>query len=540
MTLLKHGGCKHGGHRQGVLAILLTTTMLAAGASALASSHREGPEITKLPKVDGTDLYAFRSYEPGREQFVTIIANYQGLQDPGGGPNYFTMDPDAVYDITIDNVGDAMEHLTYRFKFTNKLLNSTGLTLTIGGVTEPIALRQSGSISKVMDPGVGEIESYTLTLIKGDRRKGQRAVITNAANGSTEFTKPLDDTGAKTFADYNAYSNQFIYTINIPGCPTPGRVFAGQRSDAFAVNLGGIFDQVNFVPIEGDSSPGAGDGKGFPMGITQSHANDEIFGKKNVTTLALEIPIACLVGSGNGVIGVWQTASLPQARLLATMPTYSQPERDGGALVEISRLGMPLVNELVIGIPDKDKWNASEPKDDGQFLTYVTNPTYPEILNQLFLAPVNKLAGTNFTTLAPTNFPRKDLVATFLTGYTGVNQLKTVTGSEMMRLNTGIAPTPQASQNNLGVIGDDLAGYPNGRRPGDDAVDITLRVAMGRLCDPIPVNGKPTSLGLCKPGDAPTGLVPYTDGAPIHATDLQNQFPYLNAALAGAPLSAHR
>lgn len=525
---------------RGRVAVLLATSLLGIATPGLASSHREGPGITKLPKVNSTDLYVFRSYEPGREQFVTFIANYQGLQDPGGGPNYFTMDPDAVYEIHVDNVGTAKENLTYQFKFTNSLLNSVGNTVTVGGRTLSTALRQTGAISKVNDPGVGEIEKYTITLITGDRFSGTRAPILNAGDSSPNFTKPLDFTGTKTFPDYGSYAKQFIANITIPNCSTPGRVFVGQRAEAFAVNLGSVFDQVNFVPIEGDSKPGAGDGKGFPFGITQTRANDELVGKKNITSIALEVPIACLTGAGNGVIGVWQTASLPQARLLDPAASYTQPSLSGGAFTQVSRLANPLVNELVIGLPDKDKFNASDPVNDGQFGAYVTNPTYPEVLNRLFLAPVNQLAGASFTTLAPTNFPRNDLVATFLTGFNGVNQLKTVTASEMMRLNTGIAPTPQASQSNFGVAGDDLAGYPNGRRPGDDTVDITLRVAMGALCHPIPVNGKPTDLGLCKPADAPTGQVPFTDGAPISAKELLNTFPYLNPPLAGAPLSAHR
>ncbi len=527
---------------RGGLALLLAGTALAGASPSLASSHREAPGITKLPKTDSTDFYMFRSYEPGRDQYVTFIANYQPLQDPGGGPNYFTMDPDAVYEIHVDNVGDAKEHLTYQFKFSNSLQNQTGVTLNVGGTTNPIALRQIGPVTKPGDPNLGEIENYTVTLITGDRHTGTRANVTNAADGTSTFTKPLDNTGIKTFPDYNSYANQFIYNVNIPGCPTPGKVFVGQRAEAFAVNLGSIFDMVNIVPIEGDSAPGAGDGKGFPHGITQSRSNDELVGKKNVTSIALEVPIACVVGSVNHVIGAWQTASLPQARLVDPKPTYAQPTLSGGAYTQVSRLGMPLVNELVIGLPDKDKFNASDPKDDGQFAAYVTNPTYPAILNQLFLAPVNQLAGAKFTNLAPSNFPRNDLVTTFLTGFKGLNQLGVVTPSEMTRLNMDVAATPRGSQSTFGVAGGDLAGYPNGRRPGDDTVDITLRVAMGALCYPVPIGAKgaPTDLGLCKPSDAPTGQVPYTDGAPIHDTDVQNAFPYLNAPLGGSPLSAHR
>lgn len=195
---------------------------------------------------------------------------------------------------------------------------------------------------------------------------------------------------------------------------------------------------------------------------------------------------------------------------------------------------MPLVNELVIGIKDKDLFNAAEPKGDATLADYVTNPTFPAILDALFRTPVRSVIGGSGS-IAPTNFPRNDLVATFLTGFIRVNQLKTVTPSEMLRLNTAVAPTPQASQSTFGVVGNDLAGFPNGRHPGDDVVDIVLRVAMGRLCYPIPVAGVATALGLCNPADASTGMAAYHDGAPSNAANIHNAFPYLNAPLRGAP-----
>lgn len=522
--------------KRGRYANLATVSILSLAVCiqpAAASSHRDAPGITKSPKVDSTDFYMFRSYEPGRADYVTFIANYVPLQDAGGGPNYFTMDPDAIYEIHIDNTGDAKEDITYQFKFNNTLVGDTGVALNINGTTNAIALRHAGAISAGNDAALGEKESYSLTVISGDRRKGSKAMATSG--GASTFTKPYDYTGTKTYADYNAYANQYIYEVNLPGCATPGRVFVGQRAEAFAVNLGPIFDLVNFVPIEGDSAPGAGDGGGFPGGITQNRAaNDDLVGKKNITSIALEVPIACVTGTGNGVIGAWQTASLPQARLLAPNATYKNPSVSGGAYTQVSRLGMPLVNELVIGIPDKDKFNASKPSDDGQFAAYVTNPTLPAILDLLFRAPVNATLGTNIPNLAPTNFPRNDLVAGFLTGVPTLNQLQTVTPSEMLRLNTGVAVTPRASQSPLGVAGDDLAGFPNGRRPGDDTVDIALRVVMGALCHPIPINGTPTNLGVCTPEQAAVGNVPFTDGAPLNAADLQNSFPYLNTPLPGA------
>ncbi len=519
------------------LASALAMAMGVTAAPALASSHREAPAITQMPKVDSTDLYAFRSYEPGRSQYVTFIANYQPFEAPEGGPNYFTMDPDAIYEIHIDNVGDAQQHLTFQFKFHNFLVNGVGKTLTVGGKTLPIALRDDGTITAPVSDNLGEYETYQVALVTGSGG-GTRTSLTNAATGDNVFRKPIDNIGFKTTADYAKYANNFVYSVNIPGCATPGRMFVGQREEAFAINLGESFDLVNYVPIEGDSAPFKGDGKGFPGGITQSRMNDDLIGKYNVTSLEVEVPISCVTGSGNGVIGVWQTASLPQARLLKPTPTYAQPYVESGAYVQVSRLGMPLVNELVIGLPQKDLFNAAQPSGDAALADYVTNPTFPAILNILFLNAVNSTLGTHFTNLAPSNFPRNDLVATFLTGIKTLNQQATVTPSEEMRLNLAVNPTPRATQQTYGVVADDLAGFPNGRRPGDDVPDIELRVLMGRLCYPVPINGTPTDLGLCTPSNAPVGQVAFTDGAPVSARDLQPGFPYLNNPIPGSPLSA--
>jgi hypothetical protein len=514
------------------LAALLCT--VAFTTPAFASSHREAPLIANMAKVDNTDVYAFRSYEPGRSDYVTLIANFIPDQGPGNGPNYYTMDPDAVYEIHVDSDGDARENLTFQFRFSNRMRDDTGITLNVGGKTLPIALRKVGPITDANSPTLGETESYTLTQVIGNRRTGTREAVTTTG-GSATFFKPFDNAGNKTIADYPAYARQFIYETRIPGCAAPGRVFAGQRAEYFAVNLGPVFDLVNFVPIVGDNDPVYGNGSPFPGGIIQSSKNQELIGKRNVTSLALEVPIACLKRNGNGAIGVWSSVSLPQSRLLKTNPTHGAPTTNSGNLVQVSRLGMPLVNELVIGLPKKNLFNASEPAGDGQFIDFVTNPTFPAILNALFRDPVNATLGTNIPDLAPTNFPRGDLVTTFLTGFEGLNQLSVVTGSEMLRLNMLVPATPRSSQKTLGVLADDLAGFPNGRRPGDDVVDIVLRVAMGRLCHPVTLGGNTVSLGLCAPADASTGLVAYTDGAPSRASSILNAFPYLNPPLRGSP-----
>lgn len=530
-----------------VSAIITGTLTSTLPLVATASSHREAPNITRMPVVDSTDFYMFRSYEQGRENYVTLIANYIPLQAPYGGPNYFAMDSNALYEIHIDNDGDAIEDMTFQFRFKNRLGNNgAGIKLPIGASSVAVPLKNIGGVSATNTAALNFSESYTVNLVRGNRRTGNSAALTNAGTGATEFGKPYDFVGTKTFgsvANYTQYANSFISETSIPGCSQNARVFVGQRKEGFAVNLGRVFDLVNLVPVEGDSAPGAGDGGGFPGGITQNKANNTI-DDANITSIALELPIACVTGTGNGVIGGWTSASLRQARILNPNATFTKPEVNGGAFTQVSRLSNPLVNELVIGLPDKDRFNSSQPKNDGQFATYVTNPTLPALLDVLFRDAVNQtLSASNpnfvpFTNLAPQNLPRNDLVAAFLTGLrtstTNLTQQKIVTPSEMQRLNTAVQPTPAASQSTFGVAGNDLAGFPNGRRPGDDVVDIALRVVMGRLCYAVPIGGTPTDLGLCTPANAPVGNVPFTDGAPVTAADFDTKFPYLKAPLPGA------
>ncbi len=522
----------------------IVAAMVGSVAPLTASSHREAPAITEHPKVDGTDMYLFRSYETGREGYVTLLANYQPLQVNYGGPNYYTMDADGIYELHIDNDGDAIEDLTFQFDFENALANNgAGIGLDIGGESVAIPLKYAGPILANDQSLLNEIETYSVTMIEGDRRSGKRSAIKQAGSNITTFTKPLDHVGLKTLPDYDAYADQYVYDFDMAGCDLPGRVFVGQRAEAFALNLGEVFDLINFVPIEGDSEPGAGDGGGFDNGITQSRDNDDLFGKINVTTIAMELPIDCVTSEGEPVIGAWTTSSLPQAELENPSPAYEDTSRTGGALVQQSRISIPLVNEVVIGLPDKDRFNGSEPIDDGSFATYVTNPTFPRLVELLFGPPLGLENA-----VAPTNLPRTDLVAAFLTGLPGLNQPQNVVGSEMLRLNTAVPATARDAQKSFGVVAEDLAGFPNGRRPGDDVIDIILRVAMGALCHPVPlgfelgVDGAVENtesdlinLGFCAPEDAPIGALALTDGAPISASELQDAFPYLNSPVPGSP-----
>jgi hypothetical protein len=467
-----------------------TSLPITRSSPALASSHREAPFVTEHPKVDATDFYLFRSYEPGREGFVTVIANYIPLEAPYGGPNYFFMDPEALYEILLDTNGDALEDLTFQFRFQNAF---QGVALDIGPegakVSVPVPLLQVGPVSAGNDAALNLRETYSLTVVAGDRRTGTAQAVTNDADGSAVFTKPVDNIGEKTLPDYEGYAAQYVYDIDVPGVGL-GRVFVGQRKDPFVVNLGEVFDLVNFDPVGAENS------------------RADLLDDANCTSLILELPIAGLLGGETPVIGGWTAASLRQARVLNPHPSgHNQGSVEGGAWSQVSRLSNPLVNELVIGLPDKDRFNSSEPKDDLQFATYVTNPTLPALIEVLFP-----------TVTAPTLFPREDLVQAFLSGVPTIN----VNGStaEMLRLNTNVLPVAKGAQSRLGVIGGDLAGFPNGRRPGDDVVDIELRVAMGVLL----------TLDV-----APSKDLPFTDGAFLDDSFFDEAFPYLRTPLPGSP-----
>jgi len=512
-----------------ILALSASTTM--------ASSHGEAPYVKTRPKLDATDFYLFNSYEPGRDDYVTLIANYVPLQDVYGGPNYFSMNDNAIYEIHIDNDGDAIEDLTFVFDFDNSLANGeTGLAVPVGDQMVPVPLKNIGILGTPNNNAILNVnETYFVGTVQGDRRSQSPVWAVRPDSGLRLFTKPYDYVGEKSFPrGYDNYlkrlsnTDEIYYNVNFDQCPEgaqSGRVFAGQRKDSFSVALGEIFDLVNFVPLV-DALP-------------DDPARNDL-ADKNITTLALEVHKDCLTGSGNGVIGAWTSSSVRATETISETPSFRQPSEYSGEFRQVSRLSNPLVNEVVIGMPDKNNFNSSEPKDDGQFAVYVTNPTLPAIIDILFREPLG--AADN---IAPAFFPRTDLVAAFLTGFEGVNQLASVTPSEMLRLNTGIPATARDSQSNLGVAAGDLGGFPNGRRPGDDVVDLALRVVMGALCHPIAVDldGSGTAgdegdnLGLCAPGDAPVGTAALTDGAPQNAMQFSNTFPYLTTPITGSFLA---
>ncbi len=476
---------------------------LAASQDARASSHREAPFVTENPKVDATDFYMFRSYEAGRDAYTTFVANYIPLQDGYGGPNFFTMDPDALYEIHVDNDADAVEDLTFQFRFRNRLRDlqvpvGTGTTAQMVSV----AITNVGQITTTSSRTLAIDESYQMFVVRGDRRTGVREQIRSEA-GATSFRKPTDNYGTKTFGagqTYEAYARAHVNLVTIPGCAQPGRVFVGQRKDPFFVTLGQVFDLVN-VSLANVA--------GLPMGCDQATSNFDSLEDKNVTSIVLEVPTACLTDGNDPVIGGWTTASLRQARVLNPEASFDTPAREGGAWTQVSRLGMPLVNEVVIGLKDKNRFNASAPAQDPQFLTYVTHPSFPVLINALFGAAAARR-------LDPTQIPRTDLVDTFLFGLTGLNRSNraNITPGEYVRLNTSIAPTAAGMQDPMGVVGGDNAGFPNGRRPIDDVTDVVLRVAMGALI--------------------PNSMTPaYTDCTRLPRNAFDATFPYLTTPRPG-------
>lgn len=419
------------------IAALTAAALFGFGpATTEASSHREAPMITEDPTVDCTDVYSFVS--PDKPDTVTLVANYIPLEEPSGGPNYFKFSDTALYEVHIDNDGNTEEDITYQFRFTTTIKNGATFLYNTGPITAGAGTYDGLNIE----------QRYTVTKVTGDRRTGTSTVV-----GSNLLVAP-NNVGPKSIANYKSLQDLALGTLS-----DGSRVFCGPRDDPFFICLGRAFDLLNVDPV----LPGGLDSQ---AGLAPDH-----LAGFNCHTIALQVPTKNLTASGtrptdpksaDAVIGVWSTASRPQVHLSRIK---GRTAVDGGAWVQVSRLGMPLVNELVIPLAQKDAFNNSEPKDDGQFLDFVTKSEVAGILNGLFGLTV------------PAS-PRDDLVQVFLTGVPGLNEKGMA--CEYQRLNVAIPPTTGV-QSRLGVVGGDLDGYPNGRRLGDDVVDISLRVVAGAL-----------------------------------------------------------
>ncbi len=443
------------------------------------SSHREAPEISKDPVADSTDVYAFVS--PDRPDTVTLIANYIPLQAPDGGPNFYEFGDDVLYEIHISNGRKAEADITYQFEFHTRIRNKSSFLYNTG----PITSIDSGTWNRP--------QFYSVTRVENGRSK----VL------AKNLKCPPVNVGPRSTPNYPALSAQAVHTID------GGRkVFAGQRADAFHVDLGSVFDLGALRPfnslhlISMPDTTGVNAVQGF-----------------NVHTLALQVPkrdltkdgkVPTAVGSGRSVIGVWATASRRKSQI---WDSRAGKYVGHGPWKQVSRLGNPLFNEVIVPMAEKDLWNARPPSRDARFAKYVDRPELAKLLPALY-------PGV-FPNLAAYGKARADLNAILLTGIPAgvVPGFQNFTGSvasDMLRLNMAIPPS--ATENPLGLVAGDPAGFPNGRRLGDDVVTIELRAVAG------------LTIPLVDPSFTPDGAASaVTDGTTNTNAAITGTFPYLGA-----------
>ena len=480
-----------------VLAILTATATAAAGAALLgpgastASSHREAPYILGDPQADNTDTYAFVS--PNNADNVTLVASWNGFQDPAGGPNFHPWDATAAYDINIDNDGDAKPDIVYRWDF--KDIDKRGQAER--GEADGTFLYADGPVTSLTDDNLLFRQTYDLKVLV---EQADGTMAETAAPLTTGAPVPPDNVGIASIPNFVPLREAAVTEVATP--QGTGKTYAGQTDDAFFLDLR-IFDLLYGAELKsnGFAESGFDTLKGY-----------------NVNSVVLELPKNALAANNdagaNPVIGVWSTTSRSKTRTYldtneapaadVTPESSADAFRDSGELVQVSRLGNPLVNEVVVPANLKDFYNRSTPVNDGQFLGKVTDPEVPVLVEAIYEVPnPGKLEGYE---------NRPDLVATFLTGFSkaqadgsapgtgsltkgspdvdlnslNLNAVKPEGGAapaEYLRLNTSVAPKSpgQEGYSALGVIGGDISGYPNGRRLRDDTLDITLRVAEGLL-----------------------------------------------------------
>ena len=418
-----------------VLGVLLTRT--SEPQSAAAASHREAPLISLDPEADITDFFMFRSYEAGQSDKLDLIMDVIPGEEPSSGPNYFNFDPSVLYTFNVDNDRDGLaDDVKFELSFQNQLRgDTTALGLPLAYTAIPPITHLDGPGSE----GLGVRQTYTLTMVKNKKR-------TVLGNGL--FAVP-SNVGPRTMPNYQQLVDEGTYTLD-GGI----RVFAGQRDDPFYIDLGAVFDTLNL----------------------RSPATDMLSGF-NVHTIALQVPSALLTGdTGTTTLGAYASTSRQKI-------SVQGKGDDKGKWVQVQRLANPLVNEVIIGLQDKDRWNATDPKDESKFLQYYLKPRLALAL-QLVLGANTGCTPFGDASCSPNppaatdtslgNFNRTDLVNVLLKYQPGDKRL-----SELLRLNLNVPPTPLASQQRLTVLAGDNAGWPNGRRPNDDVTDVAVQVVGG-------------------------------------------------------------
>ncbi len=481
---------------------LVLSLLIAFPPGAFASSHREAPITALDHAADITDFYAFVSYDhPG---YVTFIMNVDPFLQPSNGPNYFPFDPDVLYQIKIDNNQSATADVVFSFQFHTTIQAPGVFTGFVGagsGIDAP-----ANSPAPVA-PGT-PIVPPAITSLSGPGAAGlnlQQTFFVSVTKGGTSFDltnstgAPLiavpSNAGPRTMPNYNALAEQGIYTLKGPGNGLSNiRVFAGTVADPFFIDLGAAFDSLNFRTAAG----------GGVLTKTQDADNYSNIAPNavagfNVNTIAIEVPISLLTSDGaihaasdpKGTIGAWATTSRPQFTILNS----PNPPSTSGAYAQVQRLGNPLINELIIGTGSKDFWSMSQPVNDSQFASFDLDPLLARVLNAVYGIAI------------PTP-PRTDLLP-LVTYAPPIAPAGTPAGpiADMLRLNTGVPPTPYAKRSRLGLLAGDAAGFPNGRRLTDDVVDIAARAVAGILAGP--QYNYPIGDGVNAPDVPPQETFPY-------------------------------
>ena len=495
-------------HPSPFLLSLIVSASTLPGFSELshAANHREAPLTALDTKADITDWYAFVSYDDPTK--VTMILNVDPLLEPSNGPNYFPFDPEILYEMKVDNDFDADEDVTLQFRFkTEQRLPGvfTGFVGAGSGISAPSNSPNPDKFppgTPIVPPaitaldgpgseGLGLRQSYSVTLIKGHGKKRQVTHLT----GQQKLYAVPSNVGSRTMPNYVNLAGQGIYQL-AGGI----KVFAGTVDDPFYIDLGAAFDTFNFragafnsgIPGVLTDAQNTADGKNF--------APDDVAGF-NVNTIAIEVPIALLTKDGQthvasdalAVIGTYATTSRPRSKVYSGKP--GGKAKLASSFVQIQRMGNPLINELIIGTGDKDKFSMSEPKHDADYAKYLLDPLLARVVNAAYAGAVTIPAAPRMD-LAPLVY----YAAPICPGCTTAQQGPV---ADLLRLNTGIAPTPLEARKRMGFLAGDTAGYPNGRRISDDVTDISAQAVVGvlnpafnlfpnnRIADGVNANDKP-------------------------------------------------
>jgi Domain of unknown function (DUF4331) len=456
------------------------------------SSHREAPEISKDPVADNTDTYAFVS--PDRPDTVTLISNYVPLEEPPGGPNFFEFGNDVLYEILIDNDGDGLADVTYQFRFQTQVGNPNTF------------LYNTGPITSISSANWNRKQFYSVTVVDANGN--------STALGSGLACPPCN-VGPRSTPDYENLAQQAVHSLS-GGI----KVFAGQRAEGFYVDLGSIFDLGALRPFQNLHL--------IPLPATQGVNGTQGL---NVHTIAIQVPKTLLTSDGSNptresdsrsVVGVWARASRRKALIIEGNGQFDE----AGPWVQVSRLAEPLINEVIIPMGKKDFWNSQYPVNDSQFVKYYAHPELAGLLPVLY-------PGV-FPNLAAYTKPRADLEAILLTGIPsgiipGFQNFTSKTPSDLLRLNMAIPPS--ANPNILGILGGDLAGFPNGRRVFDDTVTIEIRAIAGVTIPLVDPSFKP---------DGAAGLVDDFNPPQIpQGVHYQQEFPYLGVPIGGFQSQPH-